>query len=108
MKFKLVFIIIALSGLSLAIIDPEVGSEIDNYNGIPVYYNGYFTNTFGRNTTDEGYNLGLKWQCIEFVKRYYYEVYDHKMPDSYGHAKDYFEYSGSHHIRYDDRLVTDS
>src|SRR5699024_11163535 len=44
----------------------------------------------GRNLTPDGYNLGLKYQCVEFVKRYYYEHYNHKMPDSYGHAKDFF------------------
>ncbi|MEN9380043.1 MAG: hypothetical protein RJB15_1736, partial [Pseudomonadota bacterium] len=31
--------------------------------------------------------------CVEFVKRYYYEFYHHKMPDSYGHAKDFFDQS---------------
>lgn len=44
-----------------------------------------------RNTTSDGYNLGLKYQCVEFVKRYYYQHYNHKMPDSYGHAKDFFD-----------------
>ncbi|MDW5290896.1 hypothetical protein [Formosa sp. PL04] len=44
----------------------------------------------GRNTTPDGYNLGLKYQCVEFVKGYYYEHYNHKMPDSYGHAKSFF------------------
>lgn len=44
----------------------------------------------GRNTVD-GYNLGLKYQCVEFVKRYYYKHLQHKMPDSYGHAKDFFD-----------------
>lgn len=45
----------------------------------------------GRNTTADGYNLGLKYQCVEFVKRYYFEYYNHKMPDSFGHAKDFFD-----------------
>ncbi|TYA72035.1 CHAP domain-containing protein [Seonamhaeicola marinus] len=47
-------------------------------------------NTSGRNLTKDGYNLGLKWQCVEFVKRYYFEHLNHKMPNSYGHAKDFF------------------
>ena len=47
-------------------------------------------NTSGRNLSKDGYNLGLKWQCVEFVKRYYYEHLNHKMPNSYGHAKDFF------------------
>ena len=46
--------------------------------------------THGRNVVD-GYNVGLKYQCVEFVKRYYLEHYHHRMPDSYGHAKDFFD-----------------
>ena len=47
-------------------------------------------NVSGRNVTVDGYNLGLKYQCVEFVKRYYYKHYRHKMPNSYGNAKDFF------------------
>jgi hypothetical protein len=68
-----------------------VGQKIDSLNGVFVYYNGEFGNVSGRNTTSDGYNLGLKYQCVEFVKRYYYECLNHKMPDSYGHAKDFFD-----------------
>jgi surface antigen len=69
---------------------PSIGQEIDKLNGVAVYYNGGVGNVSGRNTTADGYNLGLKYQCVEFVKRYYYEYFNHKMPDSYGHAKDFF------------------
>ncbi len=68
-----------------------VGQQIDSLNGVAVFYNGGVGNVSGRNTTDDGYNLGLKYQCVEFVKRYYYEHLQHKMPDSYGHAKDFFD-----------------
>jgi hypothetical protein len=71
----------------------KVGQEIDSFNGIPVYYNGWYSNIKGRNTTKDGYNLGLKYQCVEFVKRYYDEHLNHKMPNSYGHAKDFFDKS---------------
>lgn len=70
-----------------------MGQEIDSFNGIPVYYNGWYSNIKGRNTTKDGYNLGLKYQCVEFVKRYYDEHLNHKMPNSYGHAKDFFDKS---------------
>lgn len=69
----------------------EVGQPVDSLNGVYVYYNGSVGNVSGRNTAADGYNLGLKYQCVEFVKRYYYEHYRHKMPDSWGHAKDFFE-----------------
>ncbi len=73
--------------------DVEVGQEMDDLNGVYVYYSGSVGNVNHRNTTDYGYNLGLKYQCAEFVKRYYYEHLNHKMPNSYGNAKDFFDKS---------------
>lgn len=70
-----------------------VGEQIDSLNGVSVFYNGAVGHVAGRNTAPDGYNLGLKYQCVEFVKRYYYEYLNHKMPDSYGHAKDFFDKS---------------
>ncbi len=69
----------------------EVGDKLDSLNGVYVYYNNSIGNVEGRNVTPDGYNIGLRYQCVEFVKRYYYEYLNHKMPDSYGHAKDFFE-----------------
>jgi len=71
----------------------KVGRVIDSFNGVDIYYNGKVSNIQGRNTTADGYNLGLKYQCVEFVKRYYYEFYNHKMPDSYGNAKDFYSHA---------------
>lgn len=71
--------------------EPNRGEIIDMFNNIPVYYNGGMSNVSGRNVAPGGYNLGLKYQCVEFVKRYYYYHLRHRMPDSYGHAKDFFD-----------------
>lgn len=68
-----------------------VGQKIDSLNGVYVYYNNSIDNVSGRNTTTDGYNLGLKYQCVEFVKRYYYEHLKHKMLNSFGNAKDFFD-----------------
>jgi surface antigen len=68
-----------------------VGQKLDSLNGVYVYYNGGVGHVGNRNTSEDGYNIGLKYQCVEFVKRYYYEYYTHKMPDSYGNAKDFFD-----------------
>lgn len=67
------------------------GSPIDSLNGIVVYYNGATGNVMARSITADGYNLGLQWQCVEFVKRYYYERFNHKMPNAKGNAKDLFD-----------------
>lgn len=66
------------------------GEIIDQLDGVNIYFNGKVSNVDSRNT-DNKYNLGLKWQCVEFVKRYYFKYYKHKMPNSYGHAKDFFD-----------------
>ncbi len=66
---------------------------IDSHYGVPVYHNGSLGSVYGRNITPDGYNLGLKYQCVEFVKRFYYEYYNHKMKQSYGHAKEFFDWS---------------
>lgn len=68
-----------------------VGVAVDSLDGVVVYYNGHVHETHGRNLSKDGYNIGLKYQCVEFVKRYYFEHYNHKMPDSYGHAKDFYD-----------------
>ncbi|MEO1625696.1 MAG: CHAP domain-containing protein [Bacteroidota bacterium] len=69
----------------------SIGEVIDDLNGIPVYYNGYsIHNTSGRHLSADGYNYGLKWQCVEFVKRYYFDHFQHRMPNPWGHAKDFF------------------
>ena len=97
---KILLLVIFLLGLSYPIyrfvkkINPNtkyvVGQKLDSLNGVYVYYNGGIDNVEERNTSPDGYNIGLKYQCVEFVKRYYYEFYNHKMPDSYGNAKDFF------------------
>lgn len=69
----------------------KIGQPVDSLNSVIVYYNGPVSNVVERNLAPDGYNLGLKYQCVEFVKRYYYQHYKHKMPDSYGHAKDFFD-----------------
>lgn len=67
-----------------------IGQAVDSFNGVKIYYNGWVSHDSGRNVSKDGYNLGLKYQCVEFVKRYYYEHLNHKMPNSLGHAKDFF------------------
>ncbi|MHA7944678.1 CHAP domain-containing protein [Formosa sp. 3Alg 14/1] len=81
---------IIIYGLKYSKANSTLGEKVDSLNGVSVYYNGAMNNVSGRNTTADGYNLGLKYQCVEFVKRYYYEHYKHRMPDSYGHAKSFF------------------
>lgn len=69
----------------------SIGQPLDSLNGVVVYYNGMVGHTGGRNVAPDGYNIGMKYQCVEFVKRYYYQRFHHNMPDAYGNAKDFFD-----------------
>ena len=69
----------------------EIGQAVDSLNGVIVYYNGGVDHSAGRNVSADNYNIGQKYQCVEFVKRYYYQHLNHKMPDAFGHAKDFYE-----------------
>jgi hypothetical protein len=73
--------------------DTDAGQPVDSLNGVLVYANGGINESHGRNLGAEGYNIGIQYQCVEFVKRYYYQRFGHKMPDPYGHAKSFFEKS---------------
>lgn len=59
-----------------------------SYNGVRVYN---FLESTGERVVQEDYNVGIKGQCVEFVKRYYYQIYNHKMPNTYGDAKDFYD-----------------
>ncbi len=69
----------------------KVGDVVDSFHDVKVYFNGGVGHTDERNLASDGYNLGIKYQCVEFVKRYYYKALKHKMPDSYGNAIDFFD-----------------
>lgn len=93
-----VIIVLILLGFSfyyvyedLFVDESKIGTVVDEFNGVKVYYNGKISHVSERNIAPDGYNLGLKYQCVEFIKRYYYERFNHKMPDSYGHAKQFFD-----------------
>jgi surface antigen len=93
--FAGLFVLCPLGLWSLTRVNPnpykKQGEVIDNFEGVSIYYNGGVNKVAGRNVAPDGYNIVLKYQCVEFVKRYYYERFNHKMPDAYGHAKDFFD-----------------
>ncbi|MDR0533434.1 MAG: CHAP domain-containing protein [Verrucomicrobiales bacterium] len=65
---------------------------IDMWRGVPVRYNGVpYTQSWGKHYADDGYYYGQKWQCVEFMKRYYHDRMKHAFPDVMGHAADFFD-----------------
>ncbi len=69
----------------------KIGEPMDSLNGVLVYYNGGVDEVEGKDTSNDNYYIGLKYQCVEFVNRYYYKYYHHKMPNSYGNAVDFYD-----------------
>ena len=65
---------------------------IDSYKGVAIYDNGpIISKSHGRHYGPSGYYWGQKWQCVEYVKRFYDQAKGHQMPDVWGHAKDFFD-----------------
>lgn len=70
----------------------KVGKVLGTYRGVPVYDNGLlFFRSYGKHYSQDGYYYGQKWQCVEFIKRFFYDSKRHKMPDVMGHAKTFFD-----------------
>ncbi len=69
----------------------KIGQKIDSLNGVYVYYNGVKSNISGKSTAPDGYQLGKQFQSVEFVKRYYYKLFNFKIITPSGDAIDYFD-----------------
>lgn len=71
----------------------QIGDSLDAFNGVAVYANGMnYSESHGKHyTPDSSFYYGKKWQCVEFIKRYYYDHLHFTMPNGMGHAKDFFD-----------------
>jgi hypothetical protein len=70
----------------------RAGAVITSYRNVPVRSNGAdYTVSHGKHYADDSYYYGQKWQCVEFVKRFYHDAFDHHMPDVWGHARDFYD-----------------
>lgn len=69
-----------------------VGRVLDSYQGVPVRSNGFlFFQGHGRHYATDGYYYGQRWQCTEFIKRFFHDAKGHRMPDVWGHARTFFD-----------------
>ncbi len=67
------------------------GAVVGEYNGVTAYSNGdnnYYS--WDYNTVDS-YNSGMKWQCVEYVNRYYYLIYGSQIRIPGTNAIDYYD-----------------
>lgn len=77
--------------------EAQVGEVVDVWRGVVVRANGQpYDRSHGRHYAADGYYYGRMWQCVEFVKRFYYDHYGHVFPDGMGHAKSFFDPEVAH------------
>jgi hypothetical protein len=73
----------------------ETGTELDSYHDVPVYANGNdLMAQHGLHfNVEETYYFGFKWHDVEYVRRFLYEVFAHRIPEGEGegNAKSYFD-----------------
>lgn len=75
----------------------KFGEVLATYKDVSVYHNGDdYAKSYGKNYAKDGYYYGEKWQCVEFVKRFYHDALKHSMPDGYGNAKNFFDDNVAH------------
>lgn len=89
---RILFPLVLLGGAGVVADFAMTGRTLDAHRGVAVRHNGmlYFR-SHGRSHAADGRYLGQKWQCVEYVKRFYEEAHHHRMPDGTGHAKDFFD-----------------
>jgi CHAP domain len=75
-----------------------IGYIQDSLDGVYIYNNGIrYDESHGKHlSSDSNYYFGKKWQCVEFVKRYYYMHYQFRFTDGMGHAKSFFDPAVKH------------
>ncbi len=69
----------------------QVGEIVDSWRGVSVRHNGApYWRSVGSHHSSTGYYYGKQWQCVEFIKRFYYDAFGHRMTDVMGHAESFF------------------
>ncbi|MEZ4384394.1 MAG: CHAP domain-containing protein [Nannocystaceae bacterium] len=61
------------------------GAVVGSFNGVTAYSNSSTSYNSGTYSC-----CGLKWQCVEYVNRYYYQALGHKNLKGTGNANNYF------------------
>jgi surface antigen len=66
------------------------GIETGSLDGVPGYYNGTdYSQTWASHISKDGFYYGEKWQCVEYVRRYYHDALSTNITHK-GDAKTWF------------------
>lgn len=92
LRYQFLIVLVCFLGAAFVFLVKDTGKIIDSHKGVPVRSNGVFEGqTHGDSYASNGYYYGIKWQCVEFVRRFYKIAKHHEMPDKTGDARDYFD-----------------
>lgn len=82
--------------VSINLLGVDYGTKVGEFNSVPAYSNGTTSFVSSDYNNYNGINTGMKWQCVEFVNRYYAKVYNMNLKDTeiYGNANTYFQNAG--------------
>lgn len=64
-----------LTGAAIVAVADPFGSNVGSFQGVPAYSNGTNGTASNQYNTVNGYRTGMKWQCVEYVSRFYWLVY---------------------------------
>lgn len=100
-RIRAVLALVTLVGIAafgfLAWAESQAGARLDEFRGVAVFDNGpLIAKSHGRHYAPDGYYFGQKWQCVEYVKRFFHQAHGHHMPDVWGHAKEFFDNAVPH------------
>jgi hypothetical protein len=72
------------------------GDYLSEFQGVVIHSNGYADFVSNLRSIYNGVDIGMEWQCVEFVNRYYLQIY-HVNLRSYAsiNANDFFRYAST-------------
>jgi glutathionylspermidine amidase/synthetase len=71
----LLVLVLCLLPLSLTYAAQPFGTYLGSFNGVVSYSNGSTSNVSNQSNYVNGTYIGMKWQCVEYVRRYYLSRY---------------------------------
>lgn len=67
------------------------GTLLGEFNGVTVYSNGRSSYVSNQSHYIDGKYIGMKWQCVEYIRRYYYQKFGLNLGDKHrGDAKTFW------------------
>src|SRR5437016_5801996 len=88
----LVAVLAVIVGLPTVFAGQSFGTNLGEFNGVASFSNGSSTFYSGSSNYVGGIYTGIRWQCVEYVRRFYVSVYGVDLGSKYrGNANTWYE-----------------